>query len=93
MSRLPKSRTFTLLAKYGITEEAYEALAQTQNYKCKICGLHKDDTRYGVLDVDHDHATNLIRGLLCSACNKGLAFFRDDQVRLLKAIQYLKGKL
>lgn len=40
--------------------------------------------------VDHDHNTNKIRGLLCSRCNMGLGFFDDSIEGLTKAINYLK---
>jgi hypothetical protein len=39
-------------------------LYQLQDGKCAICGEHAE-----LLLVDHDHATGLIRGLLCWPCN------------------------
>jgi hypothetical protein len=91
--RPPISRETHLLATYGITVEAYEALEQAQNYKCKLCSRHKDELTRRVLDVDHDHETNRIRGLLCNNCNTGLGLFKDNPTTLLRAIQYLKGSL
>ncbi len=44
--------------------------------QCDICGripLPFKDGRGG-LDVDHDHETDRIRGLLCRKCNLALAF-------------------
>lgn len=38
-------------------------LADWQEGRCAICGQHD------VLVIDHDHATGLIRGLLCRSCN------------------------
>lgn len=87
------NRETVLLVRYGITLETYRALEQSQNHCCKICGKHKTDNRYGILDVDHDHKTGEIRGLLCNNCNRGLGSFKDSQTNLLKAIQYLKRKL
>lgn len=52
---------------------------------CQLCERQVD-----LIVVDHDHKTNLVRGLLCSACNSGLGQFRDDVELLQKAIAYLK---
>jgi hypothetical protein len=89
----PYNREANLLIRYNLTLEAYRALEEVQNFCCKICGTHKSDTPHGVLDVDHDHKTGLIRGLLCHACNKALGLFKDNTTSLLKAIQYLKRNL
>lgn len=43
--------------------------------------------------IDHDHKTNLVRGLLCKLCNSGLGFFRDKPDFLKRAIFYLKGEI
>lgn len=86
-------RAEQLFIKYGITEEAYEALLQSQNYGCKLCGATQSDRKREKLSVDHDHKTGRIRGLLCGKCNKMLGLADDNTTLLLKAIQYLKGNL
>jgi hypothetical protein len=51
--------------------------------ECVICGNRTN------LVVDHDHATNKIRGMLCNMCNKGLGLFRDNPELLEYARIYL----
>lgn len=87
------SRETTLLDKYNLTLDAYQALEDVQNGCCRICLRHKSDVRQGILVVDHDHRTNKVRGLLCHNCNTAIGLFKEDQTALLRAIQYLKRNL
>jgi hypothetical protein len=43
------------------------------------------------LQVDHDHETKVIRGLLCYRCNSALAAFGDSVEGLETALAYLKA--
>jgi hypothetical protein len=79
------NRSRHLVKKYGITLDEYEALSESQNHLCQICG----DTEEGGLHVDHDHRTGEIRGLLCGRCNKAIGLFDDDPTRVLAAERYL----
>ncbi len=59
--------------RYKITPEDYEELLTAQDYVCAICaGTNPDGMR---LFVDHDHTTEVIRGLLCRRCNTALAWY------------------
>ncbi len=70
-----------------LTEEEYKAMLERQGGVCAICG---DKPKIGRLAVDHVHGTDKVRGLLCNLCNPALGLFKDDPVRLAKAIACLK---
>lgn len=84
-------RVYRLFTKYGITLEECDARFQQQNGRCAICKERpsKENTRSGVLHVDHDHTTGKIRALLCFLCNTLLGSARDDISRLDAARAYL----
>lgn len=77
------------LRVYNLTREQHEAMLQAQQHTCALCCMPALDGHSRGLVVDHDHATGLVRGLLCQSCNKGLGDFKDNPIALAKAIQYL----
>lgn len=75
---------------YGLTIEDYEKKLKEQDGRCAICGSYVNgDSGRSNLCVDHDHYTNLTRGLLCSNCNRGLGCFKEDLQTLNNAVSYL----
>ena len=75
---------------YNLTAEQYEDILQKQESKCAICGtVNSINKRVGGLFIDHDHDTNIVRGLLCHQCNAGLGYFKDNVNLLNNAINYL----
>jgi transcription elongation factor Elf1 len=52
-------------------------------FSCTICGSEEK------LVVDHDHESQVIRGLLCNHCNRGLGHFKDNPELLEYAKIYL----
>lgn len=69
---------------YGISEEEYVALKEAHEGRCAICSGLTDR-----LYVDHDHATGLVRGLLCRSCNFMVGLAGDSVERLMRAAEYL----
>lgn len=67
--------------KYGLSDEEFSSLGDV----CAICGVDVPK-----LDIDHDHSTGRVRGLLCRPCNSGLGMFNDDPERLRAAAEYLE---
>lgn len=78
-----------LKRKWGLTYEAFEALISSQGNKCAICRAPLI-MRSRSTNVDHDHITGAVRGILCMGCNTGLGKFRDDDTLLGAAIEYLR---
>jgi len=72
-----------------MTFEDYERILTEQNGACSICGTDQPGVGRLRLVVDHCHATGRVRGLLCSNCNAGLGYFRDNPSLLASAISYL----
>lgn len=72
---------------YNLTKQELDLLLE-QHAVCAICAT----TSWGKKgpQVDHDHATSAVRGILCSNCNQGLGRFADDPVRLRAAADYLE---
>jgi hypothetical protein len=53
---------------------------------CLICG---ESPTFRRLEVDHDHGTDEIRGLLCNKCNRMLGAANDRPDILQRGIEYL----
>ena len=82
MAESPRARH--LRTKYGLTEAAFKRLEDMQEGTCAIC--HKRPK--GRLQVDHDHKSGEIRGLLCWRENKGLDY-NWTREKVLSAYHYL----
>ena len=75
--------------RYGLTVEAFEAMWTAQGGRCAICDSILDMGR-NKHHIDHDHATNSVRALLCAHCNRGLGCLRDDPKILRRAADYVE---
>ena len=84
LEKVGGSRTYHLVRRYGITAQEYDLMLDAHGGLCAICRAAP------AAHVDHDHATNAVRELLCFNCNGGLGQFRDDPAVLLAAVAYLE---
>lgn len=76
-----------ILRDRGLTEESYLALKTSQGFACAICLSpfpEKPEPH-----IDHDHATGVVRGLLCGPCNQGIGLLRESAAILERAAAYL----
>lgn len=74
-------------ALFSVTIDEYDEIKALQGGVCAICGISTGAWKR--LQVDHDHATKLIRGLLCAHCNKFLGWIRDNPEVFLRGFEYL----
>lgn len=73
------SRTYHLERRYGLSAQDVDAMVEAQGGLRAVCGVRPP------ADVDHDHVTGSVRGVLCSGCNQGLGSFRDSAAALRRA--------
>lgn len=81
-----------IMQLYGITRLQYEGLLCQQDFKCAICERPRI-TMQTKLQVDHDHKTGQVRGLLCPTCNGKIVVVLEKYPYLVdKAKAYLRGE-
>lgn len=92
-----KHRERVMRSRYGISMDLVRNLYEQQEGCCAICSApgdfptssEKGRSRAGLLCIDHDHDTGVVRGLLCHNCNSALGKLGDSVDRLVKAAAYL----
>jgi Recombination endonuclease VII len=77
------TREYHLRRRYGIGQADVDRMLVEQEDKC--AGCDKPDPEH----VDHDHATGLVRGMLCFNCNQALGNVRDSVPVLDRLAAYL----
>jgi flagellar biosynthesis GTPase FlhF len=78
--------------KYGLSPQQYEDLFERQGKCCGICQSKTPRSKRG-WNIDHDHKTGKVRGILCNYCNPMLGNANDDIQTLRRAIAYLKKQI
>lgn len=81
-----KTRDTRLRSMYGLSLLDFQKLSKKQKDACAIC------YRKVKLCVDHCHQTGIVRGLLCTRCNRLLGMIQDSVKELRSAIRYLQRK-
>jgi len=84
----PEAQMFRMYKyKYGLTREDYIKLMENQGGSCAICGNKFSESIKA--HVDHCHTTDVVRGLLCGACNRGIGLLKEDPKIFQSAADYL----
>lgn len=82
-------RVYGRARRYGMTVEEFTALFTAQDGACASCGDPVAIDAKGT-HVDHCHATDRIRGILCRGCNMALGCLKDDPTRIQALADYLE---
>ena len=86
-----RKTVYKLWANYRLTVDDFLRKVADQDQKCACCAtgllLYGREANW---NVDHNHNTMKVRGILCSACNKGIGHFRDNISFIRAAAQYLE---
>lgn len=86
----PDKRKNQRLKQYGITLDDMNKIMEEQEHKCAICGYEDIEDKKMFPVIDHCHTSGIVRGILCSKCNKGIGLFNDNVDFLISASNYLK---
>lgn len=78
------SRHYHLRGKYGIGAAEVDDMIRQQGGLCAAC------RKRPATQVDHDHKSGRVRGILCLNCNAALGAFKDDPRIVWAAIEYLE---
>lgn len=90
-------RRHQLMKLYGLTPEAYVELFESQGRCCAICKSPEPNSKHDGSpnrsswhwDIDHDHVTGKVRGILCTWCNRAIGMFKDDPEIIAAAARYV----
>jgi hypothetical protein len=85
LRRFGSHRNYKLHEKYGIDESEFDRLLAEQGGLCAICRSQVGK------QVDHDHQTGAVRGILCLNCNAAMGAFHDNPAEIRAAIAYLEA--
>lgn len=78
--------------QYGISTDQLREYMRLHGDKCAICEAgRRSNLPYYALQIDHDHKTGEVRGILCRSCNTILGLVSDEVPRLLKLIKYVQA--
>lgn len=76
---------------YGLTQEAFMDLWDKQSGECAVCRSELEMTGKRGAQVDHDHESGRVRGLLCGNCNIALGHLKESVERIHGLLAYVEG--
>lgn len=90
--RRERARARQLERRYGISQSEYDRILAVQGGVCKVCGTSEPGGYGGThFQVDHDHTTGVVRGLLCWQCNSALGMTHESPQVLRDLADYISG--
>ena len=85
------TKKFNLYRKFGLTQQEWNRIFESQGRKCKICGSTETKAKGKDWHTDHNHTTGKVRGILCRGCNHLLGNAEDNTEILQSATEYLNN--
>jgi hypothetical protein len=87
LDKAEHARDLALRRTYGISLEEYKEILAAQGHRCPVCLKPLS----GVSNpVDHDHKTGVVRGVLCTYCNRRRVGQHTDWELVDRMAKYLK---
>ena len=83
-----RTRASNMKKLYGLTTIKFTALLESQRGTCASCKAAEWGRRGP--QIDHDHVTGKIRGILCRKCNTALGMIGDDLKIARLLVAYLE---
>lgn len=85
-------------ARYGLSVKQAVLIWEKQGKACAICSKQLPSPascskNSKDVHIDHCHGTGIVRGVLCSNCNRGLGYFKDSVVLFSAAIDYVNKSI
>jgi hypothetical protein len=80
------------LRKYNMSPKGFHKMMRKQNDQCAVCDVELEvgsEDKNKEPQVDHDHKTDVVRGILCLNCNTGIGKFKDSPELCKRAAKYL----
>jgi len=96
---IPDEEARKRFSGYGVTQPKFDAMLAFQCNSCAICKKNfsemplKRASHYKWrqdFNIDHDHITGKVRGLLCNSCNSGLGHIERAWF-VSSALEYLQS--
>jgi hypothetical protein len=90
--RNPRRRKHYLIkGRYGLTIDDFEAIVEAQDGRCAVClRVFDPDPQKRDMQIDHNHETGVMRGVVCARCNAILGRVDRDVEVLKRAVAYLE---
>lgn len=91
-----RKKDYDLRRKFGVGFDEVLDKYNKQDKKCAICfeapteSMNKRKGTVLPLVLDHNHKTGKNRDLLCSFCNSGLGYFKENESIMENAIKYIR---
>lgn len=80
---------YQLQRNYGITHDEYMAMGEAQDWRCASCRNDEPGSAKG-WHLDHNHASGVVRGLLCHGCNVAFGMLGESVDRISGLLGYAR---